>query len=1136
MDFLTVLDQVVDLLRQRGRLTYRTLKRQFDLDDEVLADLKEELIDAQRVAVDEDGRILVWTGAVAPTLESPTLVTSTKQLPDTADHPSAPGQSPLPEPPLPDAERRQLTVMFCDLVGSTPLAGQLDPEELREVVRAYQARAAEVIQQYQGYIAQYLGDGLLVYFGWPQAHEDDAHRAVHAGLGIVEAVDDLNTALETAYGVQLAVRLGIHTGPVVVGEMGSGDRHEHLALGETPNIAARLEGLAQPGTVLMSDETRRLVAGAFDHDDLGQQDLKGVNKAIQVFRVRGVHTATSRFNAITTTLTPMVGREVELDLLMRCWEQVLEGEGQVVLLNGPPGIGKSRLVQALCARLTDVPHLRLRYQCSPYHINSALYPIATQLTRAMRLPPDAAPGEKLDRLEALVTQARLPVEETMALFAAMLSIPVDGRYPPLAINAQRQKERTLALFAEGLVNLARQEPVLFLFEDVHWSDPTSLEALSRVIDRIQDARVLMVLTCRPEFVPPWSDSHHVTTYTLNRLSRRQTVALVGHVTVGKGLPAEIVEQIVAKTDGIPMFVAELTKHVLESEWLTDAGASYTLTGALPPLAIPSTLQDSLMARLDRLAAVKDVVQLGATIGREFDYGLLAAVSPRSEAALQAALVQMCDADLVAQRGQLPEATYRFKHALIQDAAYQSLLRSTRQHGHQRIAQVLEARFPEIVQAQPALVGYHALHGAVWDKALMYLKRAGLKAKEQSAYREALNCLEQVLEALSHLPDTRDRQEQAIDLRLELLSALTPLQGFEQKLIHLYEAERIAEALDDPYRLGRVCGHIANTLYLIRDYDRALAYGQRTHDIATAIGDVGLQVFATHGQGQVYLELGDYPRCRASFQRNIATLQGDLLYERFGMGTMPAMQGRLFLVRCCNQTGAFAEGLIYGQEAIAMAERSNRPYERVSAYTRVGQLHLFRGDFDQAIPLLERSLALSQAADVLIFHSIATASLAVAYARSGRTTEALAMLQQSGEQFRLLLNILLCIEAYLLMGHREEASRLALRTLDISQERQERGVEAQALWLLGEVAMQHDAPEVEQAEVYYRQALALADALGMRPLQAHCHRGLGALYSQTGQAEQAHDALSTAIEMYRDMEMTFWLPQAETMLQKVRGHT
>jgi tetratricopeptide (TPR) repeat protein len=416
-----------------------------------------------------------------------------------------------------------------------------------------------------------------------------------------------------------------------------------------------------------------------------------------------------------------------------------------------------------------------------------------------------------------------------------------------------------------------------------------------------------------------------------------------------------------------------------------------------------------------------------------------------------------------------------------------------------------------------------------------LKRAGLNAKGQSAYREALSCLEQALEALSHLPDTRDQQEQAIDLRLELRGVLTPLQGFEQNLIHLHEAERLAEALDDPYRLGRVCGHIAVTLYLIRDYDRALVYCQRTHDIATALGDVGLQVSATHTQGQVYLELGDYPRCRASFQWIVATLQGDLLYERFGQTSMPAIQGRLFLVRCCNQTGAFAEGLIYGQEAIEMAELIDRPYERVSAYTRVGQLHLFRGHFDQAIPLLERSLALSQEADVVIFHSIATASLALAYARSGRPAEALAMVQQSGEQFRLLLNILLCIEAYLLMGYWEDASRLARRTLDIAQERHERGVEAQALWLLGEVALHHDSPEVDQAAASYRQALSLAVELGMRPLQAHCHRGLGDLYSQIGQSEQAHDALSTAIEMYRDMEMMFWLPQAETMLQKARDH-
>lgn len=388
MNFEQVLDQAIDMLYRRGRLTYRTLKRQFDLSDEVFDDLKEELIYGQRVAVDEDERVLVWND------EAPTPIHNSQPETDseTETHETSSTQKePRPRDiQAPDAERRQLTVIFCDLVDSTRLAGQLDPEDLREVVRAYQERAAGVIQQYEGHIAQYLGDGLLVYFGWPRAHEDDAHRAVHAGLGIVEAVDELNTTLETTYAVQLAVRLGIHTGSVVVGEMGTGDRRENLALGETPNIAARLEGLAQPGTVVISDDTRHLVTGAFDYEDLGTPELKGVSESLPVFRIRGVSAAASRFDATTTTLMPMVGREVEVDLLMRCWEQALEGEGQVVLLKGPPGIGKSRLVQALRAQLTDVPHTRLRYQCSPYHTNSAFHPIAAQVTRAMGLPSGAS--------------------------------------------------------------------------------------------------------------------------------------------------------------------------------------------------------------------------------------------------------------------------------------------------------------------------------------------------------------------------------------------------------------------------------------------------------------------------------------------------------------------------------------------------------------------------------------------------------------------------------------------------------------------------------------------------------------------------------------------------------------------------
>ena len=722
--------------------------------------------------------------------------------------------------------------MFCDLVNSTRLAGQLDPEDLREVVRAYQQRAARVIQHYEGHIAQYLGDGLLVYFGWPRAHEDDAHRAVHTGLSIVEAMDNLNTRLEPAYGVQLAVRLGIHTGPVVVGEMGGGDRHENLALGETPNIAARLEGLAAPNTVVMSDATRRLVAGTFDYDTLGTPALKGVNDPLAIFRVRGLSAAASRFDATTTMLTPMVGRKVEVDLLMRCWEQVLEGEGQVVLLNGPPGIGKSRLLQALCARLADASHVRLHYQCSPYHTNSVLYPIATQVTRAMQLPPDAASSVKLERLEALVTQTGLPLDEAVPLFAVMLSIPTDDHYPPLAQTPQRQKERTLELFAQGLVNLSRQEPVLFLFEDVHWSDPTSLEVLHHVIDQVRDARVLVVLTSRPEFKPTWGDERQMTTYTLNRLSRRQTVSLVHHVTGGKALPADVLEQIVAKTDGIPLFVEELTKHILESEWLRDAGDSYQLKRPLPPFAIPATLQDSLMARLDRLAEGKEVVQLCATIGREFSYTVLRAVSPLSDTALHKALGQLLDAELISQRGQAPESTYSFKHALIQDTAYQSMLRGRRQQMHQKIAEVLEAQFPETVATQPELVAHHYTEAGLGEPAVIYWQQASNLANHRSAYPEAIAHVTQGLTVLGTLPETAARVDQEIRFHLALGRPLAATSGVG--------ALQVGETYA---RLRQLCGHGEDRslrFAALRGL-RAFYTSRAEHHRAVEIGAEGLRV-------------------------------------------------------------------------------------------------------------------------------------------------------------------------------------------------------------------------------------------------------------------------------------------------------
>src|SRR6266853_567821 len=616
----------------------------------------------------------------------------------TAQHPAPPAvQSHQEAPPpvargTPEAERRQLTVLFCDLVDSTVLSSQLDPEELREVVRAYQETCAKVIARFDGHIAQYLGDGLLVYFGYPLAHEDDAQRAVRAGLGMVEALGQLNTRLAEERGVQLAVRLGIHTGLVVVGEVGSGTRQEQLALGETPNLAARLQGLAAPNTLVISATTFHLLGGFFACQPLGTPLLKGLAQPLAVYRVLYESMARSRLEAASRTgWTPLVGREQEIGVLRERWAQVKEGAGQVVLLSGEAGIGKSRLVQVLQAQVAAEPRAWLTpCQCSPYHQHSALYPMIDLLERvALRFDREESPQQKMGKLEGFLVQYGLPLAEAVPLCAALLSLPLPADYAPLTVSPEQHKQQTLHVLVTILRRIAAQQPVLFIMEDLHWVDPSTLELLSLLVDQGPTARILALLTFRPDFSPPWTGRSHLTQVTLPRLPRRQAAEMAGRVAHGKTLPAEVMEQVVAKTDGVPLFVEELTKMVLESGLLQEREERYELRGPLPPLAIPTTLHDSLMARLDRLATVKSLAQLGATLGREFSYALLRSVAALDEATLQSELRRLVEAELLYQSGFPPQATYRFKHALIQDTAYQSLLRSTRQQYHQRIAQVLE---------------------------------------------------------------------------------------------------------------------------------------------------------------------------------------------------------------------------------------------------------------------------------------------------------------------------------------------------------------------------------------------------------------------------------------------------------------
>jgi class 3 adenylate cyclase/predicted ATPase len=675
----------------------------------------------------------------------------------------------------PAAERRQLTVMFVDLVGSTELSARLDPEDMGAVIRACQHCCAEVIERWGGNVAKYMGDGVLAYFGWPQAHEDEAERAVRAGLELADGI----ARLDTPAGRPLAARIGIATGLVMVGELiGEGAAQEQTVVGETPNLAARLQVLAVPGSVVISQATRRLLGGLFELTDLGPQRIKGFAEPLSAWQVDREGRAEGRFEALHgERLTPLVGREHELAMLLERWARARAGEGQVVLIAGEAGIGKSRLLRALRDQLRGEPHVAVSHFCSPYHTNSALYPIIAQLERAAGFTPDDAPEAKLAKLGVLLGQATDRLDEALPLLAALLGIPSDGHFPALNLSPQRQKQRTLEALIAQLAGLARARPVLELHEDLHWVDPSTLELLDLLVERVRQLPLLVLITFRPEFQPPWTGHAHVTMLTMGRLGRRQGADLVARVTGDNPLPAEVAEQIVARTDGVPLFVEELTKAVLESGLLRDAGDRYELSGPLPPLAIPTTLHDSLMARLDRLARVKEVAQSAAAIGREFSYELLAAVSPLPESKLTEALDQLVASELVFRRGTAPEATYSFKHALVQDAAYQSLLKSRRQQLHARIAEVLEKEFRETGATQPELLAYHFTEARQIERATPYWLKAGERSAARSANLEAIRHLERGLEALKSLPESPERDRLELRFQIAIGTPLIAVQGY-----------------------------------------------------------------------------------------------------------------------------------------------------------------------------------------------------------------------------------------------------------------------------------------------------------------------------------------------------------------------
>jgi class 3 adenylate cyclase/predicted ATPase len=1035
-------------------------------------------------------------------------------------------------------ERRQLSVLFCDLVGSTELAARLDPEDLGDVMRDYQAACTDVIGWFDGYVAKFLGDGALVYFGWPRAHEDDAERAVRAGLALVEAVVQLERDQE----IRLQARVGIATGQVVVGDLvGEGAVRDEAVVGETPNLAARLQALAKPGTVVISQATRRLVSGLFELEDLGPRRLKGFAEPLAAWQVQGEGRAEGRFEARhTAALTPLVGRPEEIALLLRRWEQARDGEGQVVLLSGEPGIGKSRIVREVRARLEGEPHVRLLCQCSPYHQTSPLHPVIAQLERAAGLERDDPPGARLDKLATLLARGTDRLDESVPLIAALLGLPTEDRYPPLDLTPQRQKQRTLKVLVDQLEGMAAAQPVLVAYEDVHWIDPTTQELLGMAIERIQRLPVLALITFRPEFSPPWSRQPHVSALVLTRLGRRDAAMMVEQVVGDKALPDEVAAQIVAKMDGVPLFVEELTKTVLESGLLRDAGDCYELTGPLPPLAIPSTLHDSLLARLDRLAPVKEVAQIGATIGREFSHALLAAVADLPESELKAVLDQLVAAELVFRRGTAPDVTYSFKHALVQDAAYSTLLKRRRQQLHARIRHLLEVQFPEIRSTRPEIIAYHSARAGLFERAAIYWLKAGQLAAERSASIEAIAHLTEGIRALSKLGDTPWRTRHELRCQLALGPALLATRGWSTP--EAAEAYRRARELCE--KLGEDRERFAASwgLWLLHstrgETRHAHELTKELFEVAERLDDTGLRLQAHHAAWADLTWMGD-PRTACEHVRKGLALYDPkehrphaLLYGGHDPGVCGKGQGGLALWLLGHPDQAEQSA----SEAVHLAEDLRHAPSLAHALFWIALCHQFRQDGPEAWAYSERLIALASEQELALYRACGLITRGWARVRRGEGCEGIRELREGLDfyteaEVKLLLSYFRTVLAD--CYHRIGKSELALISIDgalsIANQTSEHFWHAAILQLKGDIVLALDHFGEAHAEVCFRAAINLARTQGAKSLELRAATSLARLWRDQGSRAEAHNLLAPVYGWFTEGFGTADLIDAKALL-------
>jgi len=1048
--------------------------------------------------------------------------------------------SPQPaiEPKARDAaERRQVTVVFSDLVGSTALSARMDPEDLREVISAYQKCVAETVGRFGGFVAKYMGDGVLVYFGYPQAHEDDAERAVRAGLELVHAV----TALKSS--APLQARVGIATGLVVVGDLiGSGEAQERGIVGETPNLAARLQGVAEPNTVVIAEGTRRLLGNLFELEDLGAKDLKGIARPVRAWAALRQASLGSRFEALHAGgLTDLIGREEELELLLRRWSKAKTGEGQVVLLSGEPGIGKSRLTAALLERLTTEPHTRLRYFCSPLHTDSTLYPLISQMERAAGFAHDDTAQAKLGKLDAVLAQSFTPPQDA-ALFAEMLSLPNDGRYPSLELLPQQRRQRTLEALTAQMEALSQSNPVLMIFEDVHWIDPTSLEALGRAADRIRNLRVLLIVTYRPEFDPPWIGGPQVTALTINRLAQREIDAMIDRVVGNKLIPIGIRQHIIERTDGIPLFVEEMTKDVLEAVGEEAAERPVAATSSLS-VAVPASLHASLMARLDRLGSAKEIAQIGAVIGREFSHFLLAAVMRKAEGELETELERLITAGLLFRQGVLPHATYLFKHALVQDAAYGTLLRSSRQQLHGQIASTLEEEFPEIVEVQPELLARHCTEAGLDEQAIKYWRTAGEKAVRRASNREAIGHFRRALALNEKQAPDVGRSLTELAILSQLGPALMSVHGWTAPEVGVAfeRAEHLARELESSIDLAPPLAGLWLFHTARGQFSRADEITKELFDVAHTLHDSDVLLQARHCAWPIRWFRGALTDAKAHTDAGMG-LYDEVRHARHRflyLGHDPAVCALSIKSVLQWLLGHPTQGVRSERDAIDLARRLQHVPSLAHALWFVCQAQVARSDAVAVVNTANELLTLSEEHGLPQTRAVALAYLGWAIGQTEdvsrgirRLEEGLAMYNRLGVRSNLCLTICLLAETYFMAEQYEKGMEQANLAIATSSEIGDR-------WCLPRIhtiraRLLQTFRQVDAAEASLQLAVDIAAAQSAKGAQLQAVNSLARLWREQGKPQQARELLAPVYSWFTEGFDTRDLKEAKALLDELHG--